>query len=630
MRRGRPNPSPGPTKNSQRPDSSSGKVTEGDPFAALDSKAARKADIDELSSRFPTLDQFSLLHDQGSQFKFDAAATSSQPQVPSKASNQRMAEKLADAAFASSRNSPVNLSPAPRPHSVTPTVPRQAVASPSLDRPPSASSAQPTTGLSRAQSIISSNPDLKAISSKATSRYVSTGTMTSDTPPEQPARGADQDIALRQSGSLRVSSSRPHATHVRQPSLSSRPSLEDGRQEFAADSTLRTNTLPSRPRPASTNFESSTLEYLREKESSKQPGRSMRPLSRDSHHKSSPSLNATARANDGVKASNSTDLLIAMDGSDSDAPGKEDLNRRSSVRSASGPKTKLAGKFGDAFKRFEGTTVPKATSSVRPPSPQKDTGRRDLTPIAGSVATDGRSDDGLVNLDDDNMTPEMRREVERRRLEEEEQRVAAAQAEYRNRVAGGESTSRPVPGPKKAGIVSRASAIQSRVQSLLEEEQRPSHAPRTAEGYGKYSDAATAASKTEKPLPVIPRKPMSVSKPKVEATTQRVGSQVVPASGTSSAPSAMSSRTTGGKPAAPRKPVHLNSLPAAARPPSPVKSSQPAQQERLMAVDLPGQPILEMSAKQKDDYIEDFTNRFPSLSAMEMDAAGRGSGAVRR
>ncbi|POR37898.1 Serine/threonine-protein kinase ppk30 [Tolypocladium paradoxum] len=633
MRRGRPSPSPGPTKTSQKPDSSPGKVSEGDPFAALDSKAAHKAENDELSSRFPTLDQFSLFHDQGSQFKFDSAGTSSQPQVPSKAPNQRMAEKLADAAFAASRNSPVNPSPAPRPHSVTPTMPRQALTSP-LDRPPSTASAQPTTGLSRAQSIISSNPDLKAISSKTASRYVSTGTMTTDTPPEQPPRLADQGIALRQSGSLPVSSFRPHATHVRQPSLSSRPSLEDGRQGFAADSTLRTHTLPSRPRPASTNFESSTLEYLREKESSKH-GRSVRPLSRDSHHKSSPSLNATARANDDIKASSSTGILIDMDGSDSDGPGKQDVNRRSSVRSAaSGPKTKLVGKFGDAFKRFEGTTAPEATSSVRASSPQKDTRRRDLTPIAGSVATDGRSDDGLIDLDDDNMTPEMRREVERRKLEEEEQRVAAAQAEYRNRVAGGGPASRPVPGPKKAGVVSMASGIQSRVQSLLDEEQRPSHAPRTAEGYGKYSDAATAASKTEKSLPAIPRKPTSVSKPKVEATTHRVGS-IAPlggqGSGTSSAPSAISSRTTGSKPAAPRKPVHLNSVPTGAHPPSPVKRSQPSQQERLVAVDLPGQPILEMSAQQKDDYIEDFSKRFPSLSAMEMEAAGvRGGEAVRR
>ncbi|PNY25805.1 Serine/threonine-protein kinase ppk30 [Tolypocladium capitatum] len=632
MRRGRPTPSPGPTKTLQKPNSSPRKVAEGDPFAALDSKATRGAENDELSPRFPTLDEFSLLHDQGSQFTFDSADSSFQPQVPSKASNQTMAEKLADAAFASSRNGPVNPSPAPRSHSVTPTVPRQAIASP-LDRPPSTPSTQPTTKL--AQSISSSNPDLRAISSKTASRYVSTGTMTTDIPPEQRTREADQGTALNRPEGLLVSFFQPHATHVRQPSLSSRPSPEDGRQGFAADSTLRTNTLPGRPRPASTNFESSTLEYLREKESSKQQGRSVRPLSRDSHHKSSPSLNARARANDGINASIGADILIDVDDSGSDAPRKEYINRRSSVRSASGPKTKLAGKFGDAFKRFEGSTVAEASSGgVRPLSPQEDTGRRDLTPIAGSVATDGRSDDGLVNLDDDGMTPEMRREAERRKLEEEEQRVAAAQAEYRNRVASGGPPSRPVPGPKKAGVVSRAPAIQSRVQSLLEEEQRPSNAPRTAEGYGKYTDAATAASKTEKPAPVIPRKPVSVSKPKVETASQMVGSIASSgghSSGTSSAAPAISSRTTGSKPAAPKKPVHLNSVPTGARPASPVKSSQPSQQEPLMAADLSGQPILEMSVQQRDDYIEDFTKRFPSLSAMETEAAGgRGGGAVRR
>jgi AP2-associated kinase len=38
----------------------------------------------------------------------------------------------------------------------------------------------------------------------------------------------------------------------------------------------------------------------------------------------------------------------------------------------------------------------------------------------------------------------------------------------------------------------------------------------------------------------------------------------------------------------------------------------------LVAVDLPGQPALEMSAAQKEDYIRDFQKRFPSLTSIEM------------
>ena len=46
--------------------------------------------------------------------------------------------------------------------------------------------------------------------------------------------------------------------------------------------------------------------------------------------------------------------------------------------------------------------------------------------------------------------------------------------------------------------------------------------------------------------------------------------------------------------------------------------------EQLIALDLPGQPpgqtatLLEMSPREKDDYVRDFSKRFPSLNAIEM------------
>ncbi|RAL64987.1 hypothetical protein DID88_001577 [Monilinia fructigena] len=85
-----------------------------------------------------------------------------------------------------------------------------------------------------------------------------------------------------------------------------------------------------------------------------------------------------------------------------------------------------------------------------------------LTPIAGSEATDGRSDDGKM---DDNMTPEQRREVERRKLSIEEKRVADAAAEYRKRLADRDGA----PAPKSIGGVTRAASIQHKVKSLLDE-----------------------------------------------------------------------------------------------------------------------------------------------------------------
>ncbi|UNI21342.1 Non-specific serine/threonine protein kinase [Purpureocillium takamizusanense] len=624
MRRGRPTPSPGPTSSTQKPNSSPQKVTEGDPFAALDSKSTQKLEGDELSSKFPTLDQFSLLHDHGSKFNFDSSTASPPPPVPAKDPNNRLAEKLADAAFASSRNSPANTMPTVRPHSVTPTIPRQALTSPPIDRPPSSSStARHQADVSKAQSIISSNPDLQAISGQAASKYVSTGTMTTDLSPST-SRPAELGTTQRSTES-KQSSTLHRPAHLRRPSLSSRPSLEDNRaQATKAESAMRSNAFAGRPRPASTNFESSTLEFLRDREASKAQGRMDRTSSNGSSHKPMSSVSAIPRSSNDQKVTAHSGPLIDADGSDSDGLRADVVSKRSSLPPSPAPK-KLAGKFGDAFQRFESTSPANNGLGQRAASPLKETARRDLTPIAGSEITDDRSDDGLIDLDDD-MTPEMRRDAERRKLEEEERRVAAAQREYKNRVAGG--SSKPVPGPKKA-------SIQSRVQSLLDEDQRrPSHVQRTAEGYGKYSDAATAASKVEKPTPAVPRKPLTISRAVVDARAHDTRSEPlsrVQSAGAASAPATIDSRATGSKPAAPKKPGHLNKFATGARPPSPVKSTQPSQLERLIAADLPGQPVLEMSAQEKDDYIEDFAKRFPSLSKMEMDAvSGGGSGAVRR
>jgi AP2-associated kinase len=95
-----------------------------------------------------------------------------------------------------------------------------------------------------------------------------------------------------------------------------------------------------------------------------------------------------------------------------------------------------------------------------------------LTPIAGSVATD-LSDDRHEFDEIEDVSPEMRRELEKRKLEAEERRVATAAAEYRKRVAerGGEG------GRESA----RASSIQNKVQSLLKENEKPP--TKTAAGY---------------------------------------------------------------------------------------------------------------------------------------------------
>lgn len=624
--------SPSPAaRPAQKQDPSPMRRTDGDPFAALDSKATPKSGFDELSSRFPTLDQFSLLHDHGANFDFDNSPTSPQGPAPSDL-NQRVTERLADAAFAAPQPATSQSRSASRPHSVTPVGNRPALATPPSDpAPPS------RPEISRAQSIISNNPELQAISSQSNSRYVSTGTMTATPPSESFARDVDRSTHrlssdysrstsmprqpeqtkgqwasedTRSAAKPRVSSYQPQPTHVRHPS-SSRPSLEGGRPRADfLEPTARPNPPVNRPRPASTNLESTTLDFLREKEAaSRPPSRPVQPSPQYSPQVPSPNLDPTAD-DDARVPSSDMDFLRSMEDSE-----RAKSSKRSSLTSLSGNKNILAGKFGDAFKRFETNPPMINHGGRRTPSPSKDIGRRDLTPIAGSEATDGRSDDG--HIDEDAMTPEMRREMERLQLQEEERRVAAGQAEYRRRVATG-NTGPAVP-PKNIGVA-RAVSIQNRVQSLLSEDQRPSNVSRTAQGYGKYTDSADTGSKANKAQPGVPRKPLIVSKSRVEPPFQSrssasIGNGLI---GSSSAPPILAQKPPA-KPVAPKKPVHLNSIPTGGRPASPPKQSRPAlTQEQLVGMDIPGRPMLDMTAREKDDYIQDFTKRFPSLGSIEM------------
>jgi AP2-associated kinase len=639
MRRGRPtapqSTSPNPAASQQQP---SNKVTAGDPFAALDTKSSTKSprleDPDELSSRFPSLGQFSLLHDQGARFDFDSTAS------PVTDLNQRVAERLADEAFASPQQSPPKHLPVQlpvRPHSVTPASHSGMTSPPmeSLSKVPSTNSE-----ISRAQAIIRNNPDLNAISKQTTSKYVSTGTMTTDFPAERPRRDYSQPATTpdyarssmdldRASGSYQSAESRsvpqsqtptlrPDSAQARQ--AYPRASLDNHRSQLAgldyADGSV------NRSRPVSSTFESNTLDFLRDKETTSRSHSRSRSMKhgRSSPRGSSPRLEPKA---DDSAQPEMDDLAYLKNMEDSKHSDKSKPIKRSSLTSLSGSKNMLAGKFGDAFKRFE-SHIPGAHQSsgsvsapARTPSPRKERERGDLTPIAGSEATDGRSDDGRDHENGEHMTLEQRREMERQKLEEEERRVEAAQQEYRRRVA--ESGSKgPMPLPKSIGGVPRAISIQNRVQSLLSDDQQAPSVQRTAQGYGKYSDAAHAASKPEKPLPDVPRKPLMVSKTRIETAPldRRPAAPARQGTGTSSAPPAIPPKPTG-RPAAPKKPIHLNSLPTGSRPESPAKQGQPTR-ERIMAADLPGQPVLEMSGQERDDYIEDFSKRFPSLSAMDM------------
>ncbi|GAB1320453.1 Ark- serine/threonine protein kinase [Madurella fahalii] len=711
MRRGRlpatqPSPQPG------RPSPSPGKVTNGDPFAALDAKPSAQGG-DELSSRFPTLDQFSILHDKGQKFDFDSGLSTSSQQP--KDLSQRVTERLADEAFqVKPSTTPV---PAQTSHRQSVELKRTnayptTTSDPSVVSPPlkSASAPPKQPEISRASAIISNSPELRAISSQATQLpyqptpkpvMVSTGTMTSpilEQPPQypiyrfppterhraasvprSPVTGPTPLMPGEAAAASRTPSFQglPPSAHVRYPS-SSRPSLEGGRpnpEQLEASRPI--SRVSSKPRPISTHLESN-LDFLREKEKESNSKPLISPALPSPRHSLDRSRPPSPISDDERNIESNVEFLRSMEDSD---PKKKDRSskhmKRGSLSSlGAGAKGILTGKFGDAFKRFESNSS--GPPAPRTPSPLKDLERRELTPIAGSEAMDGRSDDGQVRdlLDDeDNMTPEMRREQEARMLAQEEARVAAAQAEYKQRLAGGGSATGGGGGqattalPKSIGGVSRAVSIQNKVQSLIDESSRSSsggNVVRTAQGYGHYTDSVKQQQQQQqnsdgnRPPRVVPKKP---------GVTQVTGGgsggqRALPTGHASSMEPSVTGRTAASsavRPMAPPKPTHLNknltsggnpSFPQGGRAGSPPKTQtlplMPSNnmtgagsaglgislpkvrggggddgrtEEALLAVDLPGQggsALLKMTAAEKDDYIRDFQKRYPSLGAIEM------------
>ena len=616
MRRGRPtNSSQG---HASRPSPSPGLTAASDPFAALDGKP-QSGHADEISNRFPSLDQFSLLHDGG---KFDFDAKSPSQSSPSRDIGQRVTERLADDAFA--------LPPKPASQTV----------------------AKPSSAVSRAQSIIASTPALQSANPSSPvihqpsptrpvhSNYVSHGTITSPAPPSHSKPSPSP--RLMPSDHHRSTSLPRNETHLHpeqrhippiSPRLnahspnasSSRRSLEGGRPTNEAVS--RAKSTSSRPRPSSTYLESN-IDYLREQEKIKEV---IRP-SMSSERRPSCSTPDLARpdavSDDETNIESNVEYLRTLEHEEAGKNHRRHSGghktKRTSLPSLSGTKNLLAGRFGDAFKRFEHNAS--APPGPRTPSPLNDMDRRDLTPIAGSEATDGRSDDGNVLAEDmENMPPEQRREIERRRLSMEEKRVANAAAEYRKRLADRDSG---MPPPKSIGGVSRATSIQNKVRNLLDESQQSSPPKKSAEGYGKYTSNTA-------PIPPIGQFPTTQSAPPT-ATTQSNNPYTKPAIGRkpiSSSPApvptsndlsypkpraqpiagpATASKTGGPRPSAPPKPMHLNSS----------NTGAASSSNKDILAGAGGKPVIQprpdMSAQEKEDYLQDFSRRFPSLSGIEL------------
>lgn len=611
MRRGRPGKATHGHE-APRPNPSPMRAAGGDPFAALDSSTGSmpaSALIDDVSSRFPPLDQFSILHDSGSKFAFDQklSLASSQP----KDISQRVTEALADDAFVqpfqSTKKEPQHhSSPNPNPVGVV---------------------SDPKHNLRTVSSVKAVSPSTAAQPTHPRPNMVSIGTMTSPSPPpiNKFPLSVDQQSSSQPRGSIHPkyttsslgaelpSSQRPvvpdqwsHPQNKPPSSLrasaSSRPSLESQRPSgLDLDGTLnRSKSAASRARPSSAYMGSSA----------KLDAEGDYSTSRKTDHVTSATTGNSEDGGEPTKIQSNVEFLKAME---EDDPAKRKVKRSSSGSkhikrasmpslSLSGTKSLLAGRFGDAFRKFETNGGESNPSESSPPLHQ---GGSELTPIAGSEATDGRSDDGQVVEETEEVPPEVRRELERRRLSQEERRVTAAAAAYKKSMAerGGNDRGR------FRGDGNRATTIQNKVQALLEENGKSSPT-KTAAGYGRFthSPGTVQDNRVEGAARVHRAASPDVRNGPTLAAVEKLRRRS-PAPSIGRTPP----RPTAGGPNPPNDRPH----PRPNAPPKPMALRTGGRGEAVVSAPsiLPPQ---EPTQGSTDDWESNFSKRYPSLSGLEM------------
>ncbi|KPI44526.1 Serine/threonine-protein kinase ppk30 [Cyphellophora attinorum] len=465
-----------------------------DPFAALDGK--KNGSGDELSSKFPTLDEFSLMTDGRKPHVFDAGdKRASQSADPNLA--QRVTNALADQAFARAPSPPKPARSAVVEKPTTAAKPstllektRSLEVRPKgrMSPPVAQKSSMVSTGVSAspppsATRPVADKPVWKVPIATTTARPASTGQAIPPSRaterPEQSrlARLLQQDASDSQGGILEQQPRSP---------TSSRPSLEGGRpsaQEIDLGLS-RSKSLDIRKRPATVNLGAHPT-HIKDREIKRHDYES-------NFVSAEPEIAESAIVDSDATVASDLEWLRAREEEERERMGhhrkhSSHQSKRTSLPHAvaSGTKNILTGRFGDAFKKFEGGRhsptgehshhlhFPHRSSSIDPKA------------VAAPEVHDApaKYDElALAETETEELSPEMRRELEKLQLEAEEKRVAQAAAAYRQRVAsrgGG-----PVNGPG----VNRAATIQSKMQSLMTDNNKP--AQKTATGYGKYTNEA--------------------------------------------------------------------------------------------------------------------------------------------
>lgn len=663
MRRGRPTKAGADHK--PKPSPSPLRAAANDPFIALDTApttAPEAPPSDDPSIRFPPLDEFSLLHDSGSKFAFDPEAKNK----PSKDISQRVTDALADDAFAQPKattRAPTQPTLKPSAHTSSLEVNRKSIAD-DLSKPKAIQ-------YPKRQDSAAQRPAM-----------VSTGTMTSPSPPSptllNTANSNHPIFHFPPSSPTHRSSSQPRAYNTAEVEAASfldkavgqkRPNFLDHRSKSQIlneeSSKAYQPSLEVRHRPAHLSGVDATVQRSKSANSKARPSSVQAPskpnllrrLSRERPNLGEPnqeSFNApfltsalTGEPDDGeeaVKIDSNVDFLKAMEEEDASkrkekrvSSGSRHIKRASMPSvSLSGTKSLLAGRFGEAFRRFETNTGPPE---------QRDSSRspvrgNNLTPIAGSEATDGRSDDENALEESEEIPPEMRRELERRRLSQEEKRVADAAAAYRQSLAeGGDDGKR-----RPAGLNNKAASIQSKVQSLLDESGRASPSPtKTASGYGRFTDSSDEqpvrqvqpshpprinsrqtptqpsdglSSQMQSKSKPLPDMPLTAGRPNPPLSNRPPPLQNIPRQ------SALPTEQPYTRPAGPPKPQPKPQiLRTGDRPPSPAKppslvAKKPLPSRLQQQQSLP--EAVSSSDGADDDWEMNFSKRYPDLSGLEM------------
>lgn len=611
MRRGRPGKPTHSHHNSARPSPSPFRGPSTDPFAILDGGAKPRNSTDEISNRFPTLDQFDILHEKSGKFDFEPTVAESKGEDDDLA--RRLTNALADDAFVK-RPSPERASAS------EPAVNRKSQATPLELKSPVSSSRREEP--SRQAPLYQPAPQKPAM--------VSTGTMTSpqvaeSKPSSRPIfRFPPTDQDWRPSSQQRVESEKKKPIQDKEPSptdqfsrlelhpsmssdrlsnlsVSARPSLDSTRpSHLDLDDPVasRSKSANSKIRPVSVHA-GSRFEFRREPEGA----RSSVDLSRTQYEDGVPLQHPRTdidRDYDRANITSDVDYLRAKEVEEMSRKrekrhsGTSKHVKRSSLTtlSLSGTKTIFGGRFGDAFRRFESSHN---DNRQRSPSPE----RKQKQPTTITASEVSEPDD--IDDENDDISPEMRRELERRRLSQEEKRVASAAAEYRRRVAEqGEGGRQDPDGP-------RSVSIQSRVQSLLGDANK-SAPQKTASGYGRFTEeTALQAKQTD-----VRTEQRPVSQ-QTSIYTSYSGQSPAKEKWENAGASPISKQAIGY-----RQPQRTDSRPVA--PPKPKNLRVGTQLEPSRPTTQHSSPLVNETpiSPSSGDWEANFSRRFPSLSGLEM------------